>query len=267
MRGDGLRAEFIGEAGSRLFVLLRAPANSVGDCTLVVPPFAEEMNKCRRVVSDLARRECETGRGVLCVDLFGTGDSDGDFRDARVGRWVEDLWAAAAWSAAQGWQVTSVLGIRLGAILAMLWTRKCKTQLAEILFWQPVMSGARHMDHFLRLRAMASRMESGRPESIAELRSTLKSGGNLEVAGYTLSGSLYADIEALDLLAAVPMALPPIRWFDVISDAGLSIAPATQRTIDQLRQRGYRIDHQRVPGEPFWASTEIVTNPALIAAS
>lgn len=266
MTGRELRAAFIGEAGSRLFVLLRSPPGPGGECTLVVPPFAEEMNKCRRIVSDLARRECDKGRGVVCVDLSGTGDSDGEFGTARVDRWIGDLSAAAAWSTALGWRVTAVLGIRLGAILAARWMRQHSAPLARAVFWQPVANGARHMDQFLRLRVMASRMEDDRGETVADLRGRLQAGETVEVAGYELSGKLFADIEALDLVADSAPGFPPIRWFDVVADEALPVVPATRRVLEQLRVHGGEVHHLQVPGEPFWASTEIVTNSVLVAA-
>lgn len=267
MIAHGVRAEFIGATGQRLFVLLRAPDEASGECVLVVPPFAEEMNKSRKLVTDFARHERRKGRGVLCVDLSGTGDSDGEFAAARVGRWIEDLAAAAEWSAARGWRVTSMLGIRMGAILAAMLARQRDMSLSHAVFWQPVTNGARLLDQFLRVRVMASRMERDRNETVAGLRASLQAGETVEVAGYALSGALCADIDALDLAAALTPSFAPIRWLDVVADAAAPVAPGTQRAIDKARAIGCEIEHVQVTGEPFWMATEIVTNPALVAAS
>jgi len=264
---DGVRAEFLGAAGRRVFALLRAPDLATGECTLVVPPFAEEMNKSRRIVSDFARRARCEGRGVLCVDLAGTGDSDGEFAEARIGRWFDDLAAAIAWSASLGWRVTSVLGIRFGGLLATSFLRRQELKLSHVVFWQPVVSGARLIDQFLRIRVMGSRMEQGRGEAAVELRARLKAGDTLEVAGYALSAALCADIDALDLHAELTASLPPIRWLEVVADAAAAVNPGTQRALEKARAIGCRVDHAQVQGEPFWMTTEIVTNPALVAAS
>jgi exosortase A-associated hydrolase 2 len=264
---DGLRAEFIGAAGHRLFALLRTPDRAAGECTLVVPPFAEEMNKSRRIVGDFARHARREGRGVLCVDLAGTGDSDGEFAQARIERWMDDLAAAIAWSASCGWRVTSVLGIRFGALLAATLVRRRQPELSRAVFWQPVVSGARLVDQFLRIRVMASRMEQGGGESAAGLRARLKAGETLEVAGYALSAALCADLDALDLAGELTETLPPVRWIEVVADAAAPVTPGTRRALEQARATGCRIDHVQVEGEPFWMSTEIVTNPALVAAS
>jgi len=263
----GVRAEFIGETGRRLFALLRTPDLTTGECTLVVPPFAEEMNKSRKLVTDFARHERGRGRGVLSVDLSGTGDSDGEFAAARVGRWIKDLAMAAEWSAARGWPVTSILGIRMGAILAAMLVRQRGMDLSRVVFWQPVTNGTRLIEQFLRIRVMASRMEQDRGETVAELRGRLQAGETVEVAGYALSGALCADIDALDLTSALTPQFSPIRWLDVVTDATVPVAPGIQRAIDRMRAVGCEVEHIQVAGEPFWMATEIVTNPALVAAS
>ncbi|MGE0581075.1 MAG: hydrolase 2, exosortase A system-associated [Steroidobacteraceae bacterium] len=264
---DGLRAEFIGAAGRRLFVLLRTPGIATGECTLVVPPFAEEMNKSRRIVTDLARRMCSEGRGLLCVDLAGTGDSEGEFGAARVARWLEDIAAAMAWSASQGWRVTALVGIRLGALLGAAAVRRNGLALSSMVFWQPATSGSRLIEQFLRIRVMASRMEQGRGETAVELRARMTAGETIEVAGYPLSAELCADIEALNLHDELTGSLPPIRWLEVVGDAAAPVAPGTLRALERARAAGCRIDHAQVTGDPFWMATEIVTNPALVAAT
>jgi alpha/beta superfamily hydrolase len=48
-------------------------------CALVLPPFAEELNKSRRMGALAARALQRAGHDVLLIDLYGTGDSAGDF--------------------------------------------------------------------------------------------------------------------------------------------------------------------------------------------
>ena len=59
----------------------RAGVAARGDL-LVLPSFAEEMNRCRAMVSLQARVLAEAGVGTLVLDPFGTGDSAGEFADA-----------------------------------------------------------------------------------------------------------------------------------------------------------------------------------------
>ncbi|MGL5987461.1 MAG: CocE/NonD family hydrolase, partial [Burkholderiales bacterium] len=60
-------------------------------------PWAEEMNKSRRMAAEMARQMARSGFAVLQLDLAGCGDSDGDFADASWDAWLEDIDRAAAW--------------------------------------------------------------------------------------------------------------------------------------------------------------------------
>ena len=62
-----------------------------------VHPFAEEMNKSRRMAALQARALADAGWAVLQIDLAGCGDSSGDFGDADWATWVADVRTAATW--------------------------------------------------------------------------------------------------------------------------------------------------------------------------
>ena len=89
---DRLCPLFIDGTAGRLFAIYLAPAPEAPrrGAVLYLPPFAEEMNRSRRMVLLQARRMVELGYQVLIVDLYGTGDSEGDFADARWAIWRAD---------------------------------------------------------------------------------------------------------------------------------------------------------------------------------
>ena len=49
------------------------------------------------MVSLQAKQFCHKGYAVLIVDLFGTGDSEGDFGDANWEIWQNDMCVALRW--------------------------------------------------------------------------------------------------------------------------------------------------------------------------
>src|SRR5258708_370959 len=104
---------FLAGTARRIFGLYHAPAKHARrrGALIYVPPFAEEMNRARRVAALQARALATVGVGVLLVDLFGTGDSAGDFRDARWQTWSDDLSAAADWMERLGNTVTGFWGL------------------------------------------------------------------------------------------------------------------------------------------------------------
>jgi exosortase A-associated hydrolase 2 len=107
------------------------------------PPFAEEMNRARRMAALQARRLAELGVDILLLDPYGTGDSAGDFGEARWEIWRDDLRTAIAWLGAHTNGKVGLWGLRLGALLAADVAASDPDRLARLVLWQPVLSGDR----------------------------------------------------------------------------------------------------------------------------
>ena len=258
---------FLGDAGQRIFLLLRRPPGTASGCVLVVPPFGEEMNKSRRMATDVASGLVARGVSVLVPDLYGTGDSEGDFADARWQRWKSDLASACHWSGEAGCPVTGLLAIRLGCALAGDALRSGMIPAVRVsVLWQPVLDAGRFLTQFLRLRVAASLMDDDRKESTATLRSRLAAGETLEVAGYGLCPGLAADLEAVDL-AGLPSGLGTVHWVEVVRDPDGELPFPSSRLIERARADGMEVESHKFAGEPFWSSTEIVTIPAMSGAT
>lgn len=262
----GLAATFLDDGEGRVFSLLRRPAvDSLRGCVLVVPPFAEEMNKSRRMVTELAGALIERGIALVLVDLFGTGDSDGDFTAADWERWKRDLGRAAAWGESQGCRVNGFLGIRLGCALGAEFARQLPG-IEGTLFWQPVLDGTRMVEQFLRLRVAASMMSVER-ETAAELRARLARGEIVEVAGYGLSGKLVSQLDGVRLEEQIGRHLGKIVWAEVVRSAeALPPSPAV-KAVEKARAAVGSIALETVVGEPFWSSVEITTSRKLLELS
>jgi exosortase A-associated hydrolase 2 len=233
-------------------------------CVLVVPPFAEEMNKSRRMIALLAARLAESEFSTVVPDLYGTGDSGGDFVDADWSTWRDDLTRVVRWTEASCAPVKAVLGIRLGCALA------CDAQflaslpgLERTVFWQPALDGSRYLTQFLRLR-IAAAMANGSKESIADLRQALAQAGHLEISGYRLSAQLVADLDALKSPEALPVALGSVAWLELVRDPAQPPTAAITRFLDSSRAAGIDMFVQAYAGEPFWSTTEVVTHEALL---
>lgn len=254
---------FIDGARGRLFALLRAPPAGARHAVLVAPPFGDEMNKSRKSVSDLAQALAARGLATLVVDLFGTGDSEGDFRDARWDGWVEDLLAAVRWGEKRGLAVTGLLGIRAGALLAAEMAQRIPGVGRRSVFWQPVADGSRFMTQFLRIRVAASLMDDSH-ESVGELRARILRGEEVEIGGYVLSVDLFRRIEAARLVQLATESLGQILWIEVTAGGTGELPAGSMSCANELRARLPGFAAAVVAGDPFWISTEIVRLPRLI---
>ena len=260
---SSLHAEFLGRVGEHILALLHVPVRPAMGCILIVPPFAEEMNKSRRMMSLVARDLAARGFAVAMLDVFGTGDSDGEFEQATWARWVTDVGVVAAWCARKGHPVTGVLGIRLGCALAAAASMHLPASTQRAVFWQPVPEGARVLEQFLRLRVAASMMEQDKKETVKDLRERLRNGETLEVAGYNVSGALAVAMDSIRL-AELPLGSADVHWIDIVREEKPPVPP-TAKALDALRAQGRTVTYHQVIGEPFWSATEIVCIPELVA--
>lgn len=266
---DGARAEafFLQRVGGQLFCLFHPPRGDCRGAVLYVPPFAEEMNRARRIAAQQARELAELGYGVLQPDLSGTGDSSGDFGEARWETWKDDLAACCAWLGERTGQAPVLWGLRLGALLALDYAHAAAHPLRALILWQPVHSGQAYLTQFLRLLTFHAVLTDSASEqtSTRALRAALQSGQVLEVGGYTLNPTLAA---AIDALAPLERHVPPcpVYWFEMTGGPGQALPPAAARVADAWRQHA-RLQVHVADFPPFWTTAESTDAPALLAAT
>ncbi len=242
---------------------------------LYIHPFAEEMNKARRMAALQARALAQTGYAVLQIDLHGCGDSSGDFGDATWQGWVGDVVQGCHWLRRHGQPPGAdsgqmpplwLWGLRAGCLLAV----EAAKQLGEpcnFLFWQPPASGKPLLQQFLRLKVVGDMLGGEGKGIMAGLREQLGAGEPIEVAGYRLSPSVAVGLEQTTLRPPPSNTSQRLEWLELSTreDAGLS--PVSTRTIAEWQNAGHAARSHIVTGPAFWQTTEIEDAPALIAAT
>lgn len=262
MNRSRLEPFFLDTAAGTLSLLLRSPS-SAKRCVLFVPPFAEEMNKCRRQIVETALLLVDAGYAVLCFDLFGTGDSEGEFHDATWAIWRENVTSAIAWIREKGLELDAVIAARLGCSLAVQAFEDARLRVRSTALWQPVESGRQFMTQFLRLRVAASMMQDGGTETVQDLKACLARGEEVEVAGYCLNGELWQAVEQLELTSHINEGLGRLSMWEIGRNPEGELSVPGKRLLSSARERGLVVSANYLPGEPFWSSTETVTHPEL----
>ncbi|MET0116125.1 MAG: hydrolase 1, exosortase A system-associated [Sedimenticola sp.] len=261
-----MKAQFINGTRGRLYLSLYVPENHSGDWIICFPPFSEEMNKSRKMMSNFSRKLSESGFAVAVPDLYGTGDSEGDFSDSRWELWISDLHKIIEWIGEKGCKKLHFWGIRLGCLLALDVASRYQHYPNSFLFWQPVINGNLSMTQFLRLR-MAATMMSGKKETVNELRDKLFDEGELEVAGYTVSRDLVGSIDSLNMLESELPRQSVVRWFEITSNIDKPLPLPTRKIIDRWESSGIDLRVEPIVGDQFWQSQEITEIPELIDSS
>lgn len=253
-------------AGSGRRFCVYYPGSADGPAIVYAHPFCEEMNKSRRMAALQSRRFAAAGWAVLQIDLFGCGDSSGDFLDARWETWKDDLRTAIAWLRPRARGPLGLWGLRLGATLAADVARDSGLGVEHLILWQPVVSGELFITQFLRLRLAAEMLADGAAQSgVRGLRESLRAGVAQEIGGYDLHPELAAGIDALRLAELAP-AVNRVHCLEVAA-AEPKPTPATQRAMEAWRAKGVSVRAAAVEGEPFWSTLEITESKALLDAT
>lgn len=252
-------AFFLGEGeGERFCVACRTDAPPRGS-VLILPPFAEEMNKSRRMMALAARLLAEQGWLVLRPDLAGTGDSAGDFGAATWGGWLDDIDRAWRWLEAASDGPRWLLGLRAGALLASDWLARSEAE-PDLLMWQPVSAGEQHLTQFLRIKAASEMLtDSDARGVVSNLKASLHGGVPVEVAGYTICPAL------ADAMGAAKFKLREgyagrVCLVEVLAAGRESHSPGFSALVSRLPGAS----GHSVAGPGFWQSVEIEECPALI---
>lgn len=260
---------FIPSQQGALFGIYHLPLGEAFDeAILYIPPFAEEMNKSRRMATLQARSFVEYGYAVLLLDLFGTGDSEGEFGEATWQLWLQNIDTAVAWLKQQGAKRVSLWGLRTGALLALDFSCSEHQEVERILCWQPVLNGDTFVTQFLRLRVAAAMMDSNAPrEKTSDLKKQLQDGKGLEVAGYWLNPDLINPLMAKRADRLALQGLEQLTIFELVANEEVPVTFATTQFHAQLQQQAVNASVVQAVGDAFWATQEITTAPNLIAVT
>jgi exosortase A-associated hydrolase 2 len=255
------QAFFLNGGNGDLFCIgeLHPDAEVARESVLIVPPFAEEMNKSRHLMAALARRAGHAGYDVLLFDFFGTGDSEGDFADASIRVWRSDIDAVIRHMNPQ--VRLHIVGFRAGALIAVDATARHAVHSLTLV--HPQLSGKQQLDEMLRLRLTASLMGGGR-ERISALRRRLLAGDTLEIAGYRLSPELASGLDALALTGLSGSPPARVNCVEVVSEPTDEIRTGLQHAIDDWRSAGSIVNCETTQCGDFWATREISPCPALV---
>jgi exosortase A-associated hydrolase 2 len=267
---------FLPVAGGQRFCIFHpAETPTPRGLVLYVHPFAEEMNKSRRMAALQSRAMARTGYAVLQIDLLGCGDSSGDFGNAGWQAWVDDVVQASVWLRTRGHARGAtrdnaplwLWGLRAGCLLCIQ-AASYIDEPCHFLFWQPPLSGKLLLQQFLRLKVAADMLDGRALKSMDGLRNTLKSGEPVEIAGYTLAAELSQGLEAALLSPPVRTGgMLRVEWLEVsgLEPPRLNTFPVD--AVDAWRRAGYQLVRHVTPGPAFWQSGEMRDVPELITAT
>ena len=191
-------ARWFGPAERPLLGWLSAPVGApAGSGILMAGPIGYEWWSSHRTLRTVAERLAGAGHLVLRFDYDGTGDSAGSDRDPdRVAAWRRSLALAAAELRTLGCRDLTVLGTRLGGLLAILDGAELGAD--RLVCWEPPRSGKR----FARALRMLSQEFPGDDPSITVSGMVFTAAALEELAGLQVDGLAAPPAARIGLVGA-----------------------------------------------------------------
>ncbi len=258
------------ESGKPLFTLkVMSGVNTGNRALLIIPPFAEEMNKSRKMMTLLLNRLAEQGVTGYLFDLNGTGDSQGKLEEVSWQSWQDDLLVMLeSIVTVHGTEHISLLACRTGALLA----NACLNHYAEhhavkvideIHYWNPVLNASQFFNQFLRLKlANAAISNSGNKMSVKDLRQQLEDDGYIEVAGYSINAQLVTAMENAQSILSKEHSRLRLYFYE-ISPLG-KLSPGLQSMLQNFTDNGFLPVNFSLKDAPFWSTQEITLSEPLL---
>ncbi len=216
------------------------------------------------MISLQARAFAMAGFNVLVPDLFGTGDSDGEFADARFEIWTDDLVRIVDDVSSES-NAPILWSIRTGALLAAEALAQFATTPSHLLAWSPVVSGETFITQFLRMKSLSQKLAGSEDvESVADLRDQLSAGQAVEVAGYSLDPALINRLDGCRLTSSLADFRGRVDWFEMVADENRAPSAAARRSAGALSDGKSSVNLHAAVGPNFWTTAEIATSPHLI---
>lgn len=150
---------------------------------LVVPPLFDEHNKLRRQLVDVMRRFADAEVMTFLPDLPGWNEST-----AALDQQTLAYWRLAMAAAAQHFDVSHVLAVRSGALLAP----------EKVTGWlYAPQSGKKLLRAMVRARIISSN-EAGHTETSEQIHQTGRDQG-LTLAGWHIGAEMFRELESAEL--------------------------------------------------------------------
>lgn len=197
---------------------------------LICQPWGHEQIHSHRALRHLADALAAAGMLACRFDYHGTGDSAGSDEDPdRVATWLANIRDAIEWmKAEQGCSQISVVGLRLGALLAL--QAVAEKPVSNLVLWAPVTTGKSYVREMQVLHSIGDNRVPGTEEA-----------GDLEAAGFLMTRQTADDLKKCLGTECQPNCQRAL----IVARDDLS---QDQRLIDHLSQLGIDTQQIQPPG-------------------
>ncbi len=234
-----------------------------GKAVILVPPFAEELNRSKRMYVLCARQLAAAGMEVYCFDFVGTGDSYGEWGSFSWSDWQQNLADVYRHIKASGSDEISVITLRLGALIVSDAIAAGQLQFDKCLFWDPVEDGEIYVRQLMRLKIAAAMSEDAQALTTKDVMADIENHGFLEVGGYQITTDLLDSIRQAKLAKNIDtlVSATQLHWM-VLKNTGQSSAVNYPPSVPEALHN--QVNMHTVQDTRFWMQQEVTIAPVLL---
>lgn len=234
---------------------------------VLVPPFAEELNRSKRMYILCARLLANSGIHAICFDYSGTGDSSGEWGEFCYSDWVNDLHEVYRYAGKYTFDI-SFIALRFGALVLMDAMLEHQMTAGKSLFWDPLENGDLLTRQLVRMKIAAAMSDNAKKITNKEVIESIENNGFLESAGYHLPQSMLDDINTKKISSNIDSILnvTDVHWMTSAkpgSNEKLWLANTFKD--EQLNSNQLSNLHMHAIGDvKFWMQQEVTIAPKML---
>lgn len=238
-------------------------AGNSGKAVILVPPFAEELNRSNRMYVLCARQLAAAGIDVFCFDFVGTGDSYGEWGSFSWSDWQQNLVDVYRHIQASCSDDISVITLRLGALIVSDAIVRSQLQFNKCLFWDPVEDGEVYVRQLIRLKIAAAMSEDAQNLTTKEVKADIEKHGFLEVGGYCITADLLDAIRQAKLAKDIGALIntTQLHWMVLKNTSQSNLVSYPLSVPEALRDQ---VNLHTVQDTRFWMQQEVTIAPVLL---
>lgn len=167
---------------------------------IICPPDGEERYWSQRMLVTMARQYSTKGFTVIRFDYEGQGESFGKYEETTISSRIDNIVSCIKYSDSLGTNGKVILvGIRLGATLALEVMSRLEDKILAMVLWEPVLDVNKYIDGLLRMHTTSQMVMHGYVKYNRDaLRNYITEGKNISINGYKLSKEFYCESLTID---------------------------------------------------------------------
>ncbi len=257
---------------SQIFLAHYAPceqSEGVGSqqTVIFVPPFAEEMNRSKRMYVLCARLLADAGIHSICFDFAGTGDSSGEWGDYSYQDWKQNLIDVYQF-AKKITPTINLITLRDSALISLDLIKLNEIHIDKCVMWDPIDNGEVLIRQLVRMKIASAMADDLKKITTQEVSESIEKEGYLEVGGYHVSSDLIDCIKSQKISDGFEDALnsAELHWMTTgkSNNSAKQQLPISLAKLDLSEKLLAQLTLHSVNDVRFWMQQEVTISPVLL---